>query len=166
MNKQAKYNLHVPNIDKLRDHSRVYNYNEALSSHFIADPMKEKNLEDSWSAFKNGINEVYMNVLGPRGKKCRENHFSNETKKFLKERGKVKSKDSTSDVNWSEYPRLNKLVKKQCKVDDNKWADRVAGEMYSAASHGLSGKFGRKLRFFQKEEPTTVKQLKICQVNL
>ena len=158
--KQTKTCARVPDIDRLRDKSRVPEYNEGLRSHFMAAPIADKSLEESWSMFREGVDGVSMDVLGPRGKRRRENHFSTETKKLLEERGKVKRKDPTSDVNRSEYSRLNKQVKKQCKIDDNKWAGRVADELEVAASRGQQREVWQKIKILSKRRTNPCKAVK------
>jgi len=158
--KQAKSCVPVPDIGRLRDKSRVPEYNKALHSHFMAAPLAEKTLEESWSMFKDGVGTVSMDVLGPRGKRKRENHFSTETKKLLEERGKVKRRDPMADANRSEYSRLNKLVKKQCKIDDNKWAGRVADELEEAASRGQQQEVWAKIKVLSKKPSNTCKAVK------
>ena len=45
--KQEKTSVRVPDIDRLRDKSRVPEYNEGLRSHFMTAPLAEKTLEES-----------------------------------------------------------------------------------------------------------------------
>ena len=158
--KQEKTSVRVPDIDRLRDKSRVPEYNEGLRSHFMTAPLAEKTLEESWRIFKEGVEGVSMDVLGPRGRKRRENHFSIETKKLLEERGKVKRKDPMSGANRSEYSRLNKQVKKQCKIDDNKWAGKVADELEVAASRGQQREVWQKIKILSKRRTNTCKAVK------
>ena len=118
----------IPAIEHLRDGSLVTEYNLALQNQFSClEP--EQDLETFWSGFKDSIQEVSMDVLGQKPKKRREEHLSSDTKSLLMQRSTVKRRDPTSDANKSEYSRLNKMVKKSCKADDNNWALRVAADL-------------------------------------
>ncbi|XP_078700049.1 uncharacterized protein LOC144926882 [Branchiostoma floridae x Branchiostoma belcheri] len=67
-------------------------------------------------------------------------------------RAEVKKRDPTSSLNQSEYSRLNKLVKKSCKVDDNNWALRVATELETASSHGNQREVWQKIRILANKK--------------
>ena len=67
--KQEKTSVRVPDIDRLRDKSRVPEYNEGLRSHFMTAPLAEKTLEESWRIFKEGVEGVSMDVWGPEGER-------------------------------------------------------------------------------------------------
>ena len=133
----------MPAIEHLRDHSLVAEYNIALHNRFSClEP--EQDLEALWSEFKNSVHEVSMDVLGQKPKRKREEHLSSDTKTLLVQRSAVKRRDPTSDANKSEYSRLNKMVKKSCKTDDNNWALRVAADLEAAAMRDISVMFGRR----------------------
>ena len=87
-----------------------------------------------------------MEVLGERPRKKRLCHLSQQTKSLLEQRSAVKRRDPTSDVNRSEYSRLNKLVKKSCKNDDNNWAHRIADDLEQAAGRGQQREIWQKIK--------------------
>ena len=126
----------APALEHLRDRSKVEEYNIALSNRFSCLSVDDEPIEETWVNFKEIVNDVSMQILGKRPKKRRQQHLSQETKNLLTERSATKRRDPTSDSNCSEYSRLNKLVKKSCKVDDNNWALRVASELEDASSRG------------------------------
>lgn len=138
-------NRKIPAIDYLRDKSKVEDYNIALSNRFSSLPL-DKSLDETWEEFKNVVDEVSMEVLGERPKKRRHNHLSQETKQLLNDRSAVKRRDPSSSFNRSEYSRLNKLVKKSCKIDDNKWALRIASDLEDAASKGQQREVWQKIK--------------------
>jgi hypothetical protein len=76
-----------------------------------------------------------MEVLGSRPRKRQEQHLSDDTRQFLKERKQAKRKEHNPG-NRAEYSKLNKLVKKSCKNDDNNWASRIASDLENAAKLG------------------------------
>ena len=124
----AKMN-HVPAIDRLRDLTKVAEYNIALKNRFeLLDT--DDNLESIWGQFKQTVTDMSMEILG------KEQHLSQKNKDLLIERGQFKRKDPNSAVNRSQYSKLNKLVKKSSKTDDNNWALRIATELEEAASKG------------------------------
>ena len=89
-----------------------------------------------WGQFKETVTDVSVEILGKRPRKVKEQHLSQKTKDLLIQRGQFKRKDSNSAVNRSQYSKLNKLVKKSSKTDDNNWALRIATELEEAASKG------------------------------
>ena len=109
-----------------------------------------------------------MDVLGPRERKRRENHFSIDMRlrKLLEERGKVKRKDPTSAAYKSEYSRRIKQVKKQCKIDDSKWAGKVADKLEVAASRGQQREVWQKIKIFPRGVPIPARRSRIYLVNL
>jgi len=125
----------VPAIERLRDLTKVEEYNVALQNRFECLD-SEVNLENMWENFKRTVTDVSMEVLGKRPRKVKERHLSQKTKDLLVQRGQFKRRDPTSDANRSAYSKLNKLVKKSSKNDDNNWALRVATELEEAASKG------------------------------
>ena len=60
-----------------------------------------------------------------------------------------------SDANRSEYSKLNKLVEKSSKTDDNNWALRIADDQEEAARKGQQHdeNYGRKsMSYLVKKE--------------
>ena len=53
---------------------------------------------------------------------------------MLQQHSAVKRRDPM--YNKSEYSRLNKMVKKSCKTDDNNWTLRVVTDLEAAAMQG------------------------------
>lgn len=134
----------VPAIEHLRDRSLIAEYNVALQNRFeCLDP--ETNLEEMWHGFKSSVSQVSMEVLGQRPRKRKEQHLSEKTKDLLAKRGEFKRRDPESDANRSEYSRLNKLVKKSSRTDDNNWALRMASELEEAASKGQQREVWQKI---------------------
>ena len=92
-----------------------------------------------------------MDVLGQKPKRRREEHLSPDTKSLLMQRSTVKRRDPTSDANKSEYSRLNKMVKKSCKADDNNWALRVAADLEAAAKCGHQLDVWQKIKYLSNK---------------
>ena len=145
-----------PAIENLRNRELAEEYCIALQNRFSCLPVEE-NLDEEWTSVRDTIKEVSLEVLGERPRRRKQQHLSQETKRLIAERSKIKQKTPTpSNIsNRSEYSRANKLVKKSCKEDDQKWALRVAEDLETAAVHGrqrevwqriktLSGKKKRK----------------------
>ncbi|KAL5259045.1 hypothetical protein ACHWQZ_G009498 [Mnemiopsis leidyi] len=119
----------VPAIERLRDGTKVIEYNIALYNRF-ASLDSEVDLEGMWKAFSQTVSNVSLEVLGKRPRK----------------RGEFKRRDPNSDANRSEYSRLNKLAKKSSKLDDNNWAVTVATDLEEAASKGQQREVWAKIR--------------------
>ena len=140
----AKMN-HVPAIDRLRDLTKVAEYNIALKNRFeLLDT--DDNLESIWGQFKQTVTDVSMEILGKRPRRVKEQHLSQKTKDLLIQRGQFKRKDPNSAVNRSQYPKLNKLVKKSSKTDDNNWALRIVTELEEVASKGQQREVWAKIK--------------------
>ena len=135
----------VPAIERLRNMTKVEEYNVTLQNRFECLD-SEVDLESMWDNFKQTISDVSMEVLGRRPRKIKEQHLSQKTKDLLVQRGQFKRRDPNSDANRSAYSKLNKLVKKSSKVDDNNWAIRVATDLEEAASKVSNEKFGLRSR--------------------
>ena len=105
----------------------------------------EVDLESMWDDFKQGVSQVSMEVLGQRPRRRKDRHLSQKTKDLLVERGEFKRRDPNSDANRSEYSRLNKLVKKSSKSDDNNWALRMADDLEEAARKGQQREVWQKI---------------------
>ena len=127
--KNQERKLVIPTIERLRDHSLIYKYNSALKNRFDC-------LESTWDNFKQSVTQVSMEVLGQKPRRRKDRHLSQKTRDLLVERGEYKRRDPSSDTNRSEYSRLNKLVKKSSKIDDNNWALRMATDLEEAARKG------------------------------
>ena len=126
---------HVPAIERLLNVTKIEEYNVALKNRFeLLD--SEVDLERMWGQFKQTVSDVSMEVLGKRPPKVKEQHLSQKTKDLLIQRGRFKRKDPNSEANRSQYSKLNKLVKKSSKIDDNNWAIQIATELEEAASKG------------------------------
>ncbi|XP_063692494.1 craniofacial development protein 2-like [Bolinopsis microptera] len=125
----------VPAIEHLRNSSKVQEYNVALQNRFDC-LANEVNLEDMWDNFKQTVTDVSMEVLGKRPRKVKEQHLSQTSKNLIEQRGMFKRRDPTSNVNRSAYSKLNKLVKKSCKIDDNNWATKIATDLEEASKKG------------------------------
>ena len=77
----AKMN-HVPAIDRLRDLTKVAEYNIALKNRFeLLDT--DDNLESIWGQFKQTVTDVSMEILGKRLRRVKEQHLSQKTKDLL-----------------------------------------------------------------------------------
>ena len=63
-------------------------------------------------------------------------------------------------ANISEYSRLNKQVKKQRKIDDDKWARKVAEELKVAASRTQQREVWQKIKILSKRRTNTCKAVK------
>ena len=102
-----------------------------------------------------------MEVLGRRPRKIKEQHLSQNTKDLLVQRGQFKRRDPNSDANRSAYSKLNKLVKKSSKVDDNNWAIRVATDLEEAVSKGQQREVWAKIEKIsgksKKKQATSVR---------
>ena len=85
-------------------------------------------------------------------KKRKERHLSDKTTSLLEQRGAMKRRDPTSDANRSEYSRLNKLVKKSCKADDNAWALRIASDLEQAASRGQQREVWQRIKVLSNKK--------------
>ena len=142
--KNQERKLAIPAIERLRDRSLVSEYNVALRNRFdCLEP--EVDLESMWDDFKQGVSQVSMEVLGQRPRRRKDRHLSQKTKDLLVERGEFKRRDPNSDANRSEYSRLNKLVKKSSKSDDNNWALRMADDLEEAARKGQQREVWQKI---------------------
>ena len=143
--KNQERKLVIPAIERLRDRSLIYKYNIAIKNRF--DCLEsEVNLESTWDNFKQSVTQVSMELLGQRPRRRKDRHLSQKTKDFLVERGEYKWRDPSSDTNRSEYCRLNKLVKKSSKIDDNNWALRMATDLEEAARKGKQREVWQKIR--------------------
>ncbi|XP_078701690.1 uncharacterized protein LOC144927827 [Branchiostoma floridae x Branchiostoma belcheri] len=140
-----------PAIEHLRDESKVAEYNIELANRFECLYVEDESLEDTWEKFKETVHSTSTDVLGDRPRKRRQQHLSQKTKDLIMKRAEVKRRDPTSDHNKSEYSKLNKLVKKSCKVDDNNWALRVASDLESAAKQGNQREVWQKIRILSNK---------------
>ena len=124
----------VPAIENLRkgcDETRT-EYNVSLRNRFESlEP--EESLEGQWRQLKEVVGEVSLEVLGARPKRIRQQHLSLETRDLIAQRAELKKNDPKGG---SEYSRLNKLVKKAARVDDERWAVCLASDLEDAAVHG------------------------------
>ncbi|XP_063692787.1 uncharacterized protein LOC134824742 [Bolinopsis microptera] len=135
----------VPAIEHLRNSSKVQEYNVALQNRFDC-LANEVNLEDMWDNFKQTVTDVSMEVLGKRPRKVKEQHLSQTSKNLIEQRGMFKRRDPTSNVNRSAYSKLNKLVKKSCKIDDNNWATKIATDLEEASKKGQQREVWDKIK--------------------
>ena len=138
----------IPDVEKLRNKEKVEEYNNALQDKYDQADNENKTLEESWEHMKASIKDVSLEVLGVRPKKKRDQHLSDATKRLLKERNDIRKKNITND-NIAEYSKLNKMAKKSTKNDDERWADRVAGELEHASSHGQQRDVWQKIKVLQ-----------------
>ena len=135
----------MPAIERLRNLTKIEEYNVALENRFkLLD--SEVDLERMWGQFRQTVSDVSMEVLGKRPPKVKEQHLSQKTKDLLIQRGHFKRKDPSSDANRSQYSKLNKLVKKSSKIDDNNWAIKIATELEEAASKGQQREVWAKIK--------------------
>jgi hypothetical protein len=134
----------APALEKLRDQSKVLEYNVAISNRFSALPLDCTSLDSAWKGFQENVSKVSMDVLGNRPKKKEEQHLSDDTRQLIKERKQVKRREPTSG-NRAEYSKINKLVKKSCKNDDNNWASRIATDLENAAKLGKQREVWQKI---------------------
>ena len=152
---QKTASFKAPALERLRDRSKVLEYNEALTQRFNASPINCTSLDNAWKSFKENVSEVSMDILGNRPIKREEQHLSAETRQLLKERTQVKRKEPTAE-NRTEYSKINKQVKKSCKNDDNNWASRIADDLENAA------KLGKQREVWQKISVLSNKSKKKC----
>ncbi|KAL5254332.1 hypothetical protein ACHWQZ_G013943 [Mnemiopsis leidyi] len=135
----------IPAIENLRNQSKVEEFNLALHNRFSCLPVEE-DLEAQWSNIKKTIKEVSTEVLGERPCKRKQYHHSQQTTDLIAERARIKRLNPTSDANKSEYSRVNKLVKKSSKRDDQNWAARAADNLENAASKGQQREVWQQIR--------------------
>ena len=70
---------HMPAIERLRNLTKIEEYNVALKNRFeLLD--SEVDLERMWGQFKQTVSDVSMEVLGKRPPKVKEQHLSQKTK--------------------------------------------------------------------------------------
>ena len=70
---------HMPAIERLRNLSKIKEYNVALKNRFeLLD--SEVDLQRMWGQFKQTVSDVSMEVLGKRPPKVKEQHLSQKTK--------------------------------------------------------------------------------------
>ena len=129
---QRKTRKILPALENLRNQSKVQAYNIALSNRFLA-LSPEESLDAEWDQFKEVVESVSLEVLGTRPRRAKQQHLSQDTWDLITQRSTVKRK---SPEGGAEYSRLNKLVKKSAKADDQRWADNLARDLEEAASHG------------------------------
>ena len=141
---QKSASVRAPALERLRDRSKVMEYNEALSQRFHQSPIDCTSLDSAWTSFKENVSEVSMDILGKRPTKRNEQHLSVETRQLLKERTVVKRKEPTAE-NRANYSKINKMVKKSCKSDDNNWASRIADDLENAALLGKQREVWQKI---------------------
>ena len=110
----------VPAIENLRTgcaETRT-RYNVSLHNRFEAlEP--EETLEGKWGQMKEVIGEASLEVLGTRPRRVRQQHLSHETRDLISKRGELKK---NAPEGGAEYSKLNKLVKKASRLDDQRWA--------------------------------------------
>ena len=119
-------------------------YNEALSQRFHQSPIDCTSLDSAWTSFKENESGVSMDILGKRPAKRNEQHLSVETRQLLKERTVIKRKEPTAE-NRANYSKINKMVKKSCKSDDNNWASNIADDLENAALLGKQREVWQKI---------------------
>ena len=124
----------VPAIENLRTGCAETRkkYNVSLQNRFeTLEP--EESLEGQWGQMKEVIDEVSLEVLGTRPRRVRQQHLSHETRDLIAKRGELKK---NAPEGGAEYSKLNKLVKKASRLDDQRWAERLASDLEDAAMHG------------------------------
>ena len=114
----------LPALENLRNQTKVPAFYIALTNRFLA-LTPEENFDDKWENFKEVVETVSLEVLGTRPKRIKEQHLSQNTRDLTTQRSLVKRKSPEGGL---EYSRLNKLVKKSAKTDDQRWADNLAKE--------------------------------------
>ena len=89
-----------------------------------------------------------MEWLGKRPRKVKEQHLSQTSKNLIEQRGMFKRRDLTSNVNRSAYSKLNKLIKKSCRIDDNmnNWATKIATDLEDASKKGRQREVWDKIK--------------------
>jgi len=141
----------VPDVEKLRNKEMIDEYNAALQVKFRDADNVNKSLEESWDYMKSSIKDASLEVLGVRPKKKRDQHLSDATRRLLNERNDLRKKKIT-EANTAEYSKVNKLAKKSTKNDDERWANRIAGELEQAASHGHQREVWQKVKVLQGKD--------------
>ena len=71
------------------------------------------------------------------------NHLSQNTRDLITQRSLVKRQSPEGGL---EYSRLNKLVKKSAKADDQRWADNLAKDLEEAAANGRQREVWQRIK--------------------
>ena len=85
----AKMN-HIAAIERLRDLTKVAEYNIALKNRF-EHLDTDDDLESIWGQFKQTVTVVSMKILGKRPRKVKKQHLSQKTNDLLIQRGQFKT---------------------------------------------------------------------------
>ena len=83
-------------------------------------------MDGEWKNFKEVVETVSLEVLGTRPRRIKEQHLSQNTRDLITQRSLVKRKSPEGGL---EYSRLNKLVKRSAKADNQRWADNLAKDL-------------------------------------
>ena len=122
----------VPNLQKLRDGSKVLEFQATLRNRF--DGLAEEvDLEGRWEFFRQTITDTSLEVLGKRPAQKRQCHLSDTTKDLISQRAEAKSK---GEAGSEEYGRLRKVAKRSSRQDEQLWADKLAEDLEGAARRG------------------------------
>ena len=139
-----------PAIEKLRDRSAADDYCDALHIEYSNADNENKTLDEAWKHFRTKVDEVSLSVLGEKSRKKRVQHLSDATKDLLSKRDDVKKHRVTGATSRAQYSKLNKMVKKSCGADDDRWAARIATELEHAASRGQQREVWQKIKTLAK----------------
>lgn len=134
----------VPALERLRSGCPEVrlDYNAAIRNRFEAlDP--EESLEGKWEQLKEVIGESSLEVLGTRPRRARQQHLSLETRDLIAQRASLKR---NAPEGGAEYSKLNKRVKQSARRDDQRWADRLAGDLEEAAVHGRQREIWQRIK--------------------
>ena len=128
-------NKRHPAIENLKREDKRKEYNIALKNRFEV-LQEEEHPDEEWENIKKVISDVSIEVLGERPRLTKEQHLSQITRDLMSERKKAKRKNPTQDSNRTEYSRLNKMVRKSVRADDENHALRMANDLECASRTG------------------------------
>ena len=130
--KRQKYDISKFNIPAFQNE-----YALEISNRFDAlQDFENHTIEDQWKLFKEAVNESTEKIIGKRRGRNKEQWISNEAWDLIDERKNMKHKMIQKDDDFdakTEYRRLDKLVKKQTRIDRQAWLDLKTLEAQNAA---------------------------------
>ena len=88
-------------------------------------------------------NRLFGSTWHATFRRIKEQHLSQNTRDLITQRSLVKRKSPEGGL---EYSRLNKLVKKSAKADDQRWADNLAKDFEEAAANSRQREVWRRIK--------------------
>ena len=125
--------------EKLKDHDISKRYHLELSNRFAA-LQNDATIENSWENIKTVIRESAEVTVGRRRGSRKEQWISDSTWKLIDERRHLKAtRDQASDVDQrremeERYRQQDKIVKKSCRADKQRWIESQCEEAQNAAT--------------------------------